>query len=336
MKKLACLFIFLLGCDAVPAHATVAVMENVRGTNNAYFINTTSSYTVIGSTIQASTATLTVNGNTSTNCIKFPSGFQCAPGITGGAVSSVNAGYGLTNSGTVSNPTLNWTNTGIASMTVVVATITTLSAPTINNVSTINGAAPGTVTGVTAGFGLTNSGTAAAPTLNWTNTSIASMTVTVSTITTLSVVTLTPTNLVGTTTGSNAAAGSVGEYVEGTQTTYTNYPTTNQYGDGTSISLTAGDWDVSAVMSTSLNGATTSNRFELGISSNTGNTSNNLTFGTTLVDTLPPTALAFSSAALPSIRFSLTTTTTLYLKVLAQYTAGNPQYVCHLYARRMR
>ena len=66
-------------CQNRPAYATTAVMENVRGTNNAYYINTTSSYTVIGSTIQASTATLTVAGNINATCIQFANGFQCSP-----------------------------------------------------------------------------------------------------------------------------------------------------------------------------------------------------------------------------------------------------------------
>lgn len=80
-------FLFsILPLLAAPLYGAVTMNENVRGTNNSYYFNTTSSYTVLGSTIQASTATLTVGGsglgNVALGCIKFPSGFQCDPGVS--------------------------------------------------------------------------------------------------------------------------------------------------------------------------------------------------------------------------------------------------------------
>jgi hypothetical protein len=142
----------------------------------------------------------------------------------------------------------------------------------------------------------------------------------------------------GTATNDSAAAGYVGEVFRGVQSTYTNFPTSTQYGDGTSIALTAGDWDLSAIMVTNINGATWSLN-ELGISSTTGNSSSGLTGGDNHVfGAWANTATVITSMglAIPSFRVQLTGNTTYYLKVSATYTAGTPQYKCRLSARRVR
>lgn len=139
----------------------------------------------------------------------------------------------------------------------------------------------------------------------------------------------------GTNTNDSAAAGFVGQYVESLVTTATNFPTSTDFGDGTSISLTAGDWDVTALMDTIQNGATGTNT-ALGISTTSGNSSAGLTFGTNLLGTAFPGASNDDNLAVPNYRMSLSTTTTVYLKVQATYSAGTPQYRCRLSARRMR
>lgn len=141
----------------------------------------------------------------------------------------------------------------------------------------------------------------------------------------------------GTTTNDSAAAGYVGERVSSFQTAV-NFPTTAEYGDLTSISLTAGDWDVTGHGTASANSGTwTSAR--LGISTTAGNDGTGLTQG----DTYSVGLWASSSTtpltvplAIPMVRMSLTATTTVYLKYRAAYTAGNPNMNGRITARRVR
>lgn len=138
--------------------------------------------------------------------------------------------------------------------------------------------------------------------------------------------------IVGTTTNNNAASGDVGEYIEAEQPTATNAPTSGQWGDLTSISLTAGDWDVSGMVNWLLNGSTSTD-VELGIKTTAGNSAPGDPSATQYL--LPPTATANSSGSL-TIRLSLSGTTTVYLKYLAAYSAGTPQARGHIHARRVR
>lgn len=141
----------------------------------------------------------------------------------------------------------------------------------------------------------------------------------------------------GTATNDSAAAGYIGEYIEGTQAA-TNTGADSVYADLTSISLTAGDWDVSAIAQFSRNGATWGN-VECGISSTSGNSSSGLTNGVT--KTLfnfasTSTAISFIPLFVPVMRVSLGSTTTYYLKIRADFSAGNPQAAGRLSARRVR
>ena len=138
----------------------------------------------------------------------------------------------------------------------------------------------------------------------------------------------------GTTTNDSAAAGFVGEYVESNNTTPTNAPTSNQYGDLTSISLTAGDWSVNITGIWSNNGATWT-AGSLGIGTVAGNTSpgaGNLGQQTFASSSTTPTS--FSVAVVR--RILIASTTTVYLKYLAVYSAGTPQATGRISARRMR
>ena len=67
--------------------------------------------------------------------------------------------------------------------------------------------------------------------------------------------TVSSSSLVGTTTNDSAAAGVVGQYIS-SYVSATSVPTTNTWGDLTSVSLTAGDWDVTVRMEFVQNGAT--------------------------------------------------------------------------------
>ncbi len=143
--------------------------------------------------------------------------------------------------------------------------------------------------------------------------------------------------IIGTTTNDSVATGTVGEYVTATVGA-TNCPTSGQYGDLTSISLTAGDWQISGSGFFSINGSTWSS-VQLGISTTTGNSATGLTNGDTLLinswlsSAVTPTVLSVTIAPL---RVSLSGTTTYYLKYLSSFTGGPPTALGRLSARRVR
>lgn len=131
--------------------------------------------------------------------------------------------------------------------------------------------------------------------------------------------------IVGTTTNDSAAAGNVGEVVRSSVTSVA-LPTTTQFGDLTSISLTAGDWLVSGLMNYLDNSGTLTNII-LGISTTTGNSSTGLVSGDNEAIAnyggAAFTAVPSGALAVPSYHLQLATTTTVYLKYSATYT-GTP------------
>jgi len=144
-----------------------------------------------------------------------------------------------------------------------------------------------------------------------------------------------PLGIVGTATNDNATAGNVGEYIESVVTSSTNAVTSTQYGDLTSISLTAGDWDVMLEGRWNQNSSTWTEVF-MGI----GTVSGNSNTGTSIANSED---WNFASASIGSVnigispfRVSLSGTTTYYLKYLATYSAGTPQARGRISARRVR
>ena len=140
----------------------------------------------------------------------------------------------------------------------------------------------------------------------------------------------------GTPTNDSAAAGNVGEYVESVISANTNVPTSTQYGDLTSIVLTAGDWDVSMSGILNASGATISGFGSMGFSTTSGNSSTGLVFGDSVCVIFLTTTITQMSVALPPKRFSLGTTTTIYFKYQQTYSAGQPVAVGRISARRVR
>lgn len=141
-----------------------------------------------------------------------------------------------------------------------------------------------------------------------------------------------PGQISGTTTNDNAAAGKVGEYIESLKT-LTDFPASTVFGDFTSISLTPGDWDVSALAQMVSNAATMTSSF-IAISPVSGNDSAQLANGVNLMDF--PVVNANGSASVPVYRVSLAVTTTIYMKYFAIYTGGPPRARGRLSARRVR
>lgn len=145
----------------------------------------------------------------------------------------------------------------------------------------------------------------------------------------------------GTLTNDNALPGMDGEYIQSVVSTAANVGASGTYFDATSISLTAGDWDVTGVGELFENGATfTAVFFDLGISTTSGNSGTGLILGSNSVENnfgVAITAFTDLGLVVPSYRVSLNATTTHYLKMqVGVYTVGTPQYQCRLSARRIR
>jgi hypothetical protein len=142
--------------------------------------------------------------------------------------------------------------------------------------------------------------------------------------------------LKGASDGSSAAAGSLGESMSASLTSASAITlTTAAWADVASIALTAGDWDVSGVVSH--NGTLTGTLIAAGISSTSGNSATGLVAGDNYV-TLPtvPTAAGDASLQIPAFRVNITSTTTYYLKAQASFTVGTAKAYGRISARRAR
>jgi hypothetical protein len=147
-----------------------------------------------------------------------------------------------------------------------------------------------------------------------------------------------PTAIGGTTTNDSAASGFVGEYIESLVTSFTNWTgSTGQFGDLASISLTAGDWDVTGSFTLTNNAAVLAGYSKIAISINTGNTTTDQVLGVNELQGLVTSTGVDRCAVVPVYRKSLSGTTTIYLKgAITTITSGTPQYQCRLSARRVR
>lgn len=142
------------------------------------------------------------------------------------------------------------------------------------------------------------------------------------------------TRITGTATNNNATAGDIGEVISGQLSS--GAPTSLSNGTAknvTSMSLTAGDWDVTGVVDYVLAG-TTSTKFQAGSSSTSA------TFGaqdtSVNVPLILTTVTDTYSQIIPTTRFSLASTTTVYLVAQATFSAGTVDAYGTIRARRMR
>jgi hypothetical protein len=139
--------------------------------------------------------------------------------------------------------------------------------------------------------------------------------------------------IVGTTTNDSPAAGNVGQNIS-SAVTGVSLPSSNAYGDLTSISLTAGDWTLSAQIA--LSGASTTATFiAIGISTTSGNSNAGLTTGDNYM-TQSATSGEFASAGISGYRVSISSTTTYYAKMTATYTGGTQAFNGRITAVRVR
>jgi len=139
----------------------------------------------------------------------------------------------------------------------------------------------------------------------------------------------------GTTTNDNAAAGYVGESVESVAGPVS-APASNTYGDITSITLTPGDWDISAIIVSILNTGVSITSVIGGIGTAAGSNGAGLVVGDNQGYSVPPTSQYLPSITIPPKRVSINATTTYYLKMWMSYASGTPQFQGRISARRVR
>ena len=137
--------------------------------------------------------------------------------------------------------------------------------------------------------------------------------------------------ILGITDGSNAAAGYVGEYIESV-VRVANTGASSLYADYTSITLTAGDWDIFVTANFyQINAGTTA--FLVGVSSTAGNSASGLQLGNNVMQE-STAGVGFQSSATIHWRRNITSSTTYY----AKYNDGGLQYdtTAKICARRVR
>ena len=145
--------------------------------------------------------------------------------------------------------------------------------------------------------------------------------------------TITPgqtTGIVGTTTNNNVQAGSVGEYIASSVSSVTiNTATVTNI---TTISLTAGDWDVTASFNTA--GVSTQNNCRIGISQTSADFTG-LVSGLSDMQSVANTVAGVCSGTIANFRISLSGTATIYF--IGQAGTANLGAVAGtLRARRVR
>lgn len=128
------------------------------------------------------------------------------------------------------------------------------------------------------------------------------------------------------------------EYYEAAQGTPTDTDANNTWSDGATLSIPPGLWDFSGYADFSIGAATSVSAALLGISTTSGNSGTGLTFGVNAFSIKGPDATADMPIYVPGYRVSVTSTTTYYLKVKANFVGGasRPQVAFIFRARRYK
>jgi hypothetical protein len=143
--------------------------------------------------------------------------------------------------------------------------------------------------------------------------------------------------LQGTNTNDSAAAGFVGEYTSATAALDSVSLTTATPVNITSLSLAAGDWDVSGIVYFLATGTTTVSAIQCGLGTTTGaiNASPGFRAGHSFdAETLGATT--YTSCAIPAVRFLLAATTTVFLVARGDFATSTLSAGGFMQARRVR
>lgn len=130
----------------------------------------------------------------------------------------------------------------------------------------------------------------------------------------------------GTTAGTTAQPGFVGEYFSTGSFASASVPATGVYADLVSTTLAAGDWVLTAMIDYRRNDAAYTGFF-IGISTTSGNSVGGMTKGKDWFGTMFASnseSLGERSLCVPSYHVSISVPTTYYLKHAATYGSGNP------------
>ena len=139
----------------------------------------------------------------------------------------------------------------------------------------------------------------------------------------------------GTVTNDSASSGYIGEYVESVASA-TTISSSVVAQDITSITLSAGDWEITGMFYFSLNTAT---GFDLAggmVLTVSGNNTTGNVAGSNYMATIQPNGNTSTSVTVAGYRASLSGSTTYYLKAYCEYSSGNPKVAGRISARRMR
>ena len=138
----------------------------------------------------------------------------------------------------------------------------------------------------------------------------------------------------GTTTNNDASAGQVGEYISAQLSNPGNSLTSSSFANVISISLTAGDWDVTGFVGFVLAASTSISYYALAIST----VSQTLNGQGTAIDSNFATTVpgAGSSYLTPTVRVSLASTTTVYLVTYLIFGVSTAKAYGNIRARRIR
>lgn len=144
--------------------------------------------------------------------------------------------------------------------------------------------------------------------------------------------------ITGTNTNNNASSGFYGEYIESVVLTGSAVSlTTGTQTNVTSISLTAGDWDVSAVIYFLPTGTTSITRYAGGVSATSATLDANPgRFGDWASSTAFTTGGTTLHTSIPPVRYSLASTTSIFLVALSAFTVSTMGAYGIIRARRIR
>lgn len=135
----------------------------------------------------------------------------------------------------------------------------------------------------------------------------------------------------GITDASEAEAGKLGEVVYSSVSGFA-FPASGNTGDATSITLSAGDWDISAIGYCSSGSGFTA--FSIAVTTISGNSFTNFNIGDNVA--YGTEAVPDESRAIPGLRSNYSVSKVHYLKLYAVYAVGTPTFNGRISARRVR